>query len=287
VIERALPTGTCKDAGNPQGKAGNSQESGKTSVPLPGPYGNAQLKISVVIPAFNEELLLAETLCQVKSALRAFSVRGWKAEVIVCNNNSTDRTGELATQAGALVVFEPVNQIGRSRNTGASAATGDWLIFVDADSHPSEALFGEVAEQIASGTCLAGGCTVKLAGNYRVAGGVVGLWNLMSRAARWMAGSFIFCETAAFRSLGGFSQELFAAEEIDLSRRLKTLARQRRKRVVILHLHPVVTSPRKIQLYSARELLGFLVRTVLAGGKTLTNRDACHAWYDGRRSKLR
>jgi len=54
--------------------------------------------------------------------------------MIVCDNNSTDRTAEIARAAGAIVVYEPVNQIARRRNCGAAAATGDWLIFVDADS---------------------------------------------------------------------------------------------------------------------------------------------------------
>ena len=44
------------------------------------------------------------------------------------------------------------------------------------------------------------------------------LWNAISRTLHWLAGSFIFCEANAFRKVGGFSQELFAAEELDLSR---------------------------------------------------------------------
>jgi hypothetical protein len=45
--------------------------------------------------------------------------------------------------------------------------------------------------------------------------GAVAIWNAISRAMRWAAGSFVFCEAGAFRALGGFSTELFAAEEID------------------------------------------------------------------------
>ena len=54
----------------------------------------------------------------------------------------------MAAATGATVVFEPVNQIARARNTGAAAATGDWLIFVDADSRPSAELFADVQEAI-------------------------------------------------------------------------------------------------------------------------------------------
>src|ERR1035441_10072378 len=88
------------------------------------------LKISIIVPAFNEERLLGESLAQIKSAAHAFAQHGWDFELIVCDNNSTDRTAEIARAAGATVVFEPVNQIARARNSGAAAATGDWLVFL-------------------------------------------------------------------------------------------------------------------------------------------------------------
>lgn len=241
------------------------------------------MRISVVVPAFNEERLIGESLRHINAAMSAFSRRNWNAELIVCDNNSTDRTAELAGAAGATVVFEAMNQIARARNRGAQAATGDWLIFVDADSHPSAELFDDVAEQIESGRCLAGGCTIQLEGSSRTGNVITELWNRASRALRWAAGSFIFCETAAFRRIGGFNIELFASEEIDLSKRLKKLARTEAKKIVILHRHPIVTSARKLHLYTPREHFLFMAKTILRGGKTLNSREACHTWYDGRR----
>jgi glycosyltransferase involved in cell wall biosynthesis len=241
------------------------------------------MRISIVIPAFNEERLLGGTLRSIQNGIAPFKRRGWSVELIVCNNNSTDRTAEIATEAGAKVVFEPVNQIARARNRGAEAATGKWLIFVDADSHPSAELFDDVAKQIESGRCLAGGSVVKLEGKHTRANLIASCWNLVSRACRWVAGSFIFCETRAFREIGGFSLKLYASEEIELSGRLKELARRERRRIVILHRHPLITSARKLHLYTVREHSLFLLRTLLAGGKTLGSREACHTWYDGRR----
>ena len=72
------------------------------------------MKISVVVPAFNEERLLPGSLSSVRAAMEGFARLGWKSELIVCDNNSTDRTAEIAKGAGAQVVFEPVNQIGRA-----------------------------------------------------------------------------------------------------------------------------------------------------------------------------
>lgn len=241
------------------------------------------MKISIVIPAFNEERLLGESLAQINTAAKAFAQRHWAVELIVCDNNSTDRTAEIARAAGAIVVFEPINQIARARNCGALAASGDWLIFVDADSHPSTELFADVAEQILSGHCLAGGATIRLDTRDRIARAITWIWNCASRTRKLLAGSFIFCDAAAFRKIGGFSDKLFAAEELELTQRLRKLAQATGKRIVILHRHPLVTSARKMHLYTKREHLRFLVSVIFTGGRALTNRDAAHLWYDGRR----
>jgi glycosyltransferase involved in cell wall biosynthesis len=240
-------------------------------------------KISIVIPAFNEERLIGQTLDAIKSSLGAFANRNWETELVVCDNNSKDRTAELARAAGATVIFEPINQIGRARNTGAAAAAGDWLVFVDADSQPSPQLFEQVARQIEGGRCLAGGSTVRLEGNYPTAKIVTALWNRVSRTFKLLAGSFIFVEAAAFKEVGGFGLEFFAAEEIELSKRLKRYLRQKGKKLVILHKHPMLTSARKMDLYQPHEHFRFLIRAVLFPGRTLRNRNACQPWYDGRR----
>ena len=236
------------------------------------------MKLSIVVPAFNEERLIAGTLVCLKAGIEVLQRRGWSGELIVCDNNSTDRTAELAREAGATVVFEPVNQIARARNAGARAASGDWLLFVDADCAPGPELFEDLLAAIESGRYVGGGCTVAMAGATPVLQFWVGAWNALSRMAQWAAGAFLFCEAAAFHAGGGFNEELFASEEIDLSGRLK-----RRGRFVILHRHPVVTSGRKAELYSWHEHMAFLLRWVLSGGRSLRRRDDCGIWYDGRR----
>ncbi|MBI5801952.1 MAG: glycosyltransferase [Verrucomicrobia bacterium] len=242
------------------------------------------MRISVVLPAFNEEKLIGATLQAVHTARGAFTTLGWESEIIVCDNNSTDRTGELARAAGAKVVFEPVNQIARARNAGAAAATGDWLIFVDADSHGSRELFADVAEVIRDGAHLAGGCTIRLDHAPWWTGLFLHGWTTISRCAHWAAGSFIFVEASAFRALGGFNQALYVTEEIDLSQRLNRLARKRRlKPLRVLTRHPLLTSGRKAHLYTPWEHLRFILKTAFSLGRSLNRRDACPIWYDGRR----
>jgi glycosyltransferase involved in cell wall biosynthesis len=241
------------------------------------------ITISIVVPAFNEAHGLAASLASIRSAAAAFDARGVGWELIVCDNNSTDATAAIARDAGAQVVFEPVNQISRARNAGAAHATGGWLLFIDADSHPSAALLADVVDAIASGRYLAGGATVAVDSDDRMSQWIVRTWNAASRIFRIAAGSFIFCEAPTFREVGGFSLELFATEELDLFKRLKRVARRRRRGIAILSAHPLHTSGRKARLYSKREIATSMLKSVLTGGRTLKSRDECYVWYDGRR----
>lgn len=239
--------------------------------------------ISLIVPAYNEERGLGETLRSIQAGMDVLRGAGLGSELIVCDNNSTDRTAAIARAAGATVVFEPVNQISRARNAGAAAASGDWLLFIDADSHPPRELFAAVARTIARGDCVAGGSTIVFDGANRVARAAAVAWNAWSRVMRWAAGSFIFCEASVFRAVGGFSQDFYAGEEIDLFRRLKRVARASRRRIVILHGHPIRTSGRKAELYGVWELSRFMIRTIVLGGRTLRRAEDCFVWYDGRR----
>lgn len=250
---------------------------------LSGPTLPPMARVSVVIPAFNEEKLLPATLAAVGGARTAWTRRGWASEVVVCNNNSTDRTATLAEAAGARVVFEPQNGIARARNAGARAARGEWLLFLDADSHPSPELFEAVAGAIDSGRVLAGGTILRMDSGGPLVHTLAGAWNQLSRLTGWMAGAFIFVEARVFHEIGGFDDRLFASEEIDLTRRLKPVARRTGRRIVILTTAPLVTSARKTHLYRPGELLGFTLRALLRPRATTTNREACAPWYDGRR----
>jgi glycosyltransferase involved in cell wall biosynthesis len=241
------------------------------------------MKISIVVPAFNEEKLLPATLRSINKSREAFHARGWHTELILCDNNSTDGTGEVARMEGAHVVFEPINQIARARNRGAAVATGDWIVFIDADSQPSRDLFIDVADAIASGRYVAGGVTVRLDAWFPGMSFFVAIWNVTSRVKKWCAGSFIFCDSEAFRAIGGFSNELFVSEELDLSQRLGAYGKDRGKRMVILRRHPLLTSSRKVKLYGHRAHLKFLWKLIAGRGRALRQREECAIWYDGRR----
>lgn len=201
--------------------------------------------ISIIIPAFNEERFLANTLEQIKLAFRENEDQGYAWEIIVCDNNSTDKTAEIASQLGARVLFEPVNQIARARNTGAGAARGEWLLFIDADSFPSPELIADVFAVIDSGDYIGCGTTVLVEGGTLFNKLRMERLNPLFRIFNWCGGAFLLCRTEAFHAVGGFSLDLYAFEEIDFVIRLKRYGRTQGKQFIVLHGHPVITSGRR------------------------------------------
>jgi len=248
------------------------------------------MKLSFIVPAYNEAKLITESLGSIRAALESLSRPGFESEIIVVDNNSTDGTGELAKEAGATVVFEPVNQIARARNAGAAHADGDWYIFVDADSYPDAGLIGDVLRAIEKDEVIGGGSTVRMEDLHLLGWVFLNFWNGLSLLCRWAAGSFIFCTAEGFHAVGGFNEELFASEEIDFSKRLKRHGRARGKGphargkgFTILRRHPLRTSERKMHLYSLPEICGFTLRYLCSPRRTVRNRQLLKLWYDGRR----
>lgn len=245
------------------------------------------MKLSIIIPAYNEQQRLPACLASIDRAVADVArSRGGAPidfEVIVTDNNSTDGTAAVARNAGARVVFEPVNQISRARNAGAAVAAGDWLLFIDADSQLDAATLADLLATIARGNVAGGGCLIGLDFVPWWGRSTVAVWNCLSRLMHWAAGSFVFCRADAFRELGGFSLALYAAEEIDLSMRLKRWARSRGLSMKILTAAPHVSSGRKFQLYSAREVAAHALRCLIAMRRTLGDRSRLDFFYDGRR----
>jgi glycosyltransferase involved in cell wall biosynthesis len=88
------------------------------------------MPVSVVIPCLNEAETIAECVQEARAALAANDLPG---EVIVVDNGSTDGSGRLAREAGALVVDEPRRGYGSAYLAGLAVAPGDYIVMVDAD----------------------------------------------------------------------------------------------------------------------------------------------------------
>ena len=96
-------------------------------------------KLSVVIPALNEEAGIGAVINQIP--VEKLNKIGYQVEIIVVDNNSTDRTGEIAREHGARVIFQPVRGYGHAYKSGFDDATGDIIATGDADmTYPFDAL---------------------------------------------------------------------------------------------------------------------------------------------------
>lgn len=230
--------------------------------------------ISFIVPAHNEERLLARTLEAIHTAARDIA---YPYELIVVDDASTDGTASIARAAGARVVSVRVRQIARVRNAGAAAATGDTLIFVDADTIMPAATLRATTAALDRGA-VGGGASVYI-------DGTLPLWvrllmppfRLSFRILRWAAGCYVFSRRDDFVAVGGFDEELYAAEEIALSRALA-----RRGRFVVLS-EPVHTSGRKARTHSSWEVVRLFLAFFVRGTKVLKNRDRLGLWYGERR----
>jgi glycosyltransferase involved in cell wall biosynthesis len=232
---------------------------------------------SIVVPAYNEEQFLGPTLAGLRAAMAEVALPG---EIVVCDNNSTDGTAELARAQGARVAFEPVNQISRARNAGARAARGRYIVFVDADTHVPCELLAAALACLQSGRACGGGSTVRFdrMDPDGLAAAAARLWNRFSLWRRLAAGSFLFVTREAFEAVGGFSERVYASEEIWLSRAVGRWGRDRGLDFVILDGHPPVTSNRKSDWFPNGAILAYAIFLLLFPF-AVRSRRLCWLWY--------
>lgn len=98
------------------------------------------IKISVIILTFNEEFYIADAIKSVEFA----------NEIIVLDSFSTDATVQIATDLGAKVIKRKFDNYSNQRNYAIDYATGDWILFLDADERVSKELQIEILQSIKS-----------------------------------------------------------------------------------------------------------------------------------------
>src|SRR5260370_31034467 len=157
--------------------------------------------ISVVIPAFNEELYLPATLSSLRDAI---SVCRCGVELIVVDNESADRTREVARSFGATVVHEAVHNISRVRNAGASVARGDVLAFVDADTIVPPYFLDGVAEAMGDPVCFGGSADIVHTPASKLLRAYLEAWRWLGIRLGMAQGAAQFCRRSAFDLLKGY-----------------------------------------------------------------------------------
>jgi glycosyltransferase involved in cell wall biosynthesis len=230
--------------------------------------------ISFIIPAHNEDALLGRTLSALHKSVRAL---GEPYDIVVVDDASTDRTREIATEHDVRVISVSHRQIAATRNAGAAVATGDILIFVDADTTVTEQALRAAIDSIRQGA-VGGGAAVRFDEGHLPFYARVLEFVLppVLRMLRLAPGCFVFCTRQAYLAAGGFDEALYVTEEVGFAQRLK-----RQGRFVILREF-VITSARKLRTRSAFQLLWVGLRLALSGGQSIRQRSGLEYWYGPR-----
>ena len=229
--------------------------------------------ISFIIPAFNEELLIGRTLEAIQKAANNVDI---DYELIVVDDNSSDNTGKIATDLGARVVKVNHRQISSTRNSGAHAANGNLLIFIDADTVISTETLRSTMTAI-NNKAIGGSAAFRFDGYVPLCGRVI-QWLLyrLYRLGKVVGSSYLFCTRGAFERVGGFDETVYGAEEMILSRSLKKLGG------FILLKQTVLTSGRRLRIYSFWEVMSIITRLAVSGER-IEDRNTGWFWYDGKR----
>lgn len=114
------------------------------------PSSNLPSRISIIIPAYNVEKSIGQTL----AGLREWRAR---AEIIVISDGSTDRTAEVAEGAGYRVIRHRLNKgYGAALKTGIRAARGDMIVMMDADGEHSAAQISSLVDNFGDNDMVVG-----------------------------------------------------------------------------------------------------------------------------------
>jgi glycosyltransferase involved in cell wall biosynthesis len=190
------------------------------------------MKLAFVIPAYNEEVLIGQCL---QSVLDEIKRAGIPADVIVVNNASTDRTGEIARSfEGVTVVDEPKKGLVNARHAGFAASEGyDLVANIDSDTIVPEGWLDVVMREYAADpklVCVSGPYIYyDMAWHNRLMiGGFYLLTKLIYIMNRYVlrvgsvvqGGNFVF-KRQAWADVGGYNREIeFFGEDTDVAVRL-------------------------------------------------------------------
>lgn len=236
------------------------------------------MRISLIIPAYNEELLIEKMLVSVMKAKKEFERTEKNVlEVIIVDNNSQDKTVEIVKKHDVIVVHEEVHNIARVRNAGARYATGEILCFLDADSEISTNMFNLINKYMLTNKYVGGGTKFKL-DRRNLTFSLVFVASVLATHIIGLSGVMIYTKKDFFDKIGGFNERFYAAEDIDFVLRLRELGKQKGLKYCNIYRGYVVTSSRKFKVLKFKDL--FMQGGLLLHKSLRENPDKCEQWYN-------
>jgi len=231
-------------------------------------------RISLVVPAYNEEDYLPRLLDSVDRARARYAGGPEAVEVIVADNASTDATARMAAARGCRVVRVEKRVIGAARNGGGHAARGDILAFIDADSRIHPDTFNEIERALENPRVVAGATGAlpeRWSAGLAVTSAVLFLFALVLRVDIGV----VFCRRADFEQIGGYTEEWMFAEDVRFLMELRRLGRRRGQRLTRATRARAIASTRKFDKYGDWHYLTIPLRV---GWDLLRRRAAIRRW---------
>jgi glycosyltransferase involved in cell wall biosynthesis len=206
------------------------------------------MRFTVVIPAYNEEKFLPRLLESIEVARQNYSGDRDQIEVIVADNDSTDRTAEVAAAHGARVVHVPKRRIAASRNGGARAAQGEFLCFIDADSAVHPQTFNAIETAMKTGRYVWG---VTGADLERKSFALRVTYCLMMPMVllTGLDTGLSFCRREDFEAVGGYDETRLYAEDVLFPLALRRLGRARGQKTIRLPQVKALACTRKFDQF--------------------------------------
>jgi glycosyltransferase involved in cell wall biosynthesis len=236
--------------------------------------------LSVIVPAWNEEKYIGRAIGSLKRAGEIYArERGCTAEIIAVDNNSQDRTGDVARQHGAHVVFEPVNNISKARNAGAKAARGKYIAFCDADNQVTENLLVLIHDHLEDRKIAGGGTWIEPERRNVKISFFYFLWGIYVRCSGVGVG-MMHCRKADFESFGGFDETIYAAEDLQLAYDLAKIGKPRGQKFTLIKKGWIITSTRKIDQTPLWTMIVKLVGFGFGLQKKIRSKEYCEHWYE-------
>lgn len=203
------------------------------------------MKLSVVIPAHNEEKFISSCFASIR---RASNFAKKEVEIVTVLNRCTDNTKNLALQNGSRIIENESRNLSNIRNSGVNFASGDAIITIDADSQMSLMQINEVYSNIESKKFIGGGTPVRF--NRRSLGiKTTQLFlDVLVHLTGLHCGSFWF-EKNTFQNIGGFNENLNFGEDMDFAKRLLSYGQRIDKKYGCLASSFITTSSRKFDKF--------------------------------------
>ena len=208
-------------------------------------------KISVIIPAHNEEKYIEGGILAILDAAKSISL---DVEIIVVLNRCTDRTQEIAEKYGAICLIDESRCIAAVRNRGCFAASGDIIVTCDADSRLHSNALENVLNALNQPNVIGGG--MRIVFDRRSPGIMMTqlFLDIAEKVTRLPCGAF-WTTKEAFVAVSGFDETLTVAEDVYFAKKLKAFGKKLGKKYILLKGSPLLTSSRKFDYFGDWMLL--------------------------------